>query len=312
MYPRLINKLTLFVVIATSFCQLASSQQIPDRAYHYKIIRPAYKQKLGSLILFDEAHGNPVSLKGLYFGFNKLLTEDGYLLSSAKTEINRDILKKAKIFVSVNAMSDPADWDAPTRSAYAETEIATLNQWVKAGGSLFLVTDHMPCGGSVNSLAQSFGFNIINGFAIRHDRKPEIFSLKQGNLCESVITKATGGKVESIRIWGGTAFVPPANAMILSTLSADYTIYSPLKVDDIDPPLANKVPRVSGLGFANGAFMKYGKGRIVVFADGAGFTAQLEGIKSEKRGMNDPTAPDNAQFLLNIIHWLDGVLEGDE
>jgi len=121
MYSRLLNKFMLFVVITTSFCQLALSQQVPDTAYHFKIIAPAFKHKSGSLILFDEAHGNPVSLMGLYFGFNKLLTEDGYLLSPAKTEINLDMLTKAKIFVTVNAMSDPADWDAPTRSAYSDT-----------------------------------------------------------------------------------------------------------------------------------------------------------------------------------------------
>jgi len=170
----------------------------------------------------------------------------------------------------------------------------------------------MPCGGSVNSLAKSFGFNIINGFAIRPDRKPEIFSLKQGNLCKSVITKVTGGEVDSIRIWGGTAFVPPAGAKILSRLNAGYTVYSPVKIDDMDWPIADTVPHTSGLGFVNGAFMKYGKGRIVVFADGAAFTAQLEGIKSKKRGMNNLTAPNNAQFLLNIIHWLDGILESEK
>jgi hypothetical protein len=25
-------------------------------------------------------------------------------------------------------------------------------------------------------------------------------------------------------------------------------------------------------------------------------------------GMNDPTAPQNAQFLLNVMHWLVGML----
>jgi len=128
MYSRLLNKFTLFVAIAISFCQPALSQQVPGTAYHFKIITPAYKQKSGSLILFDEAHGNPVSLKGLYFGFNKLLTEAGYLLSSAKTDINLDMLSEAKIYVSVNGMSDPADRDAPACSAYSDKEISALNQ----------------------------------------------------------------------------------------------------------------------------------------------------------------------------------------
>ncbi|WP_206106100.1 hypothetical protein, partial [Olivibacter sp. XZL3] len=55
----------------------------------------------------------------------------------------------------------------------------------------------------------------------------------------------------------------------------------------------------------NGVYLKFGKGRIVIFGDGAPFSAQLQGVKSEKRGMNHPGATQNAQFLFNIIHWLD-------
>jgi len=47
--------------------------------------------------LFDEAHGNPVSLKGLYYGFNKLLSEDGYVLVSAKDNETDNLMRKAQI-----------------------------------------------------------------------------------------------------------------------------------------------------------------------------------------------------------------------
>ena len=299
----------LLLLVAVTYCHTAFGQQVPDTAYHFNIVAPAYKQKSGSIILFDEAHGNPVSLKGLYFGFNKLLADDGYLLSSAKTEVSPEVLNKVKIYVTVNAIADPLDWNLPARSAYSDTEIKTLNQWVKEGGSLFLVTDHMPCGGSVKLLAQSFGFQVINGSAKRNDRKPEIFSREQGNLYKSIITEAGGAVINQIRIWGGTAFIAPPDARIFSVLGSEYTIYSPKKVEDMDYPIADTVPHTPGSGFANGAYMKYGKGRIVVFGDGGCLTAQLEGIKSEKRGMNHPDASQNAQFLLNIIHWLDGLLE---
>jgi len=58
----------------------------------------------------------------------------------------------------------------------------------------------------------------------------------------------------------------------------------------------------------NRAFLEFGKGRVFVFADGAPFSAKLDGIKSDKRGMNHPDASQNAQLLLNIIHCLDGKL----
>ncbi|MXV51936.1 hypothetical protein GS399_13215 [Pedobacter sp. HMF7647] len=302
---KTLSKTKLFLVILLSIGGSVSAQDLPDTDYHTKIASPAYKDKKGPLILFDEGHGNPVSLKNNYSGFNKLLSDDGYLLTSAKTAVSKNMLSDAKIYVSVNALSNPAIWSLPTSSAYTSDEIKTLNEWVKNGGSLFLVTDHFPCGGSVNLLAQTFGFNIINGYAKRDDRKTEIFSLKTGNLLKSVITQTPGKVIDSIRIWGGTAFVPPQPAQILTTLGSGYTVYLPAKEEDMNWPIVDSVPRISGLGLADGAFMKYGKGRLVIFCDGAGFTAQIEGTKDTKRGFNHPDAHQNVQFLLNLIHWLD-------
>jgi hypothetical protein len=40
------------------------------------------------------------------------------------------------------------------------------------------------------------------------------------------------------------------------------------------------------------------------------FTAQtqLQGDELQRFGMNDPEAVHNAQFVLNVMHWLSGVL----
>ncbi len=54
--------------------------------------------------------------------------------------------------------------------------------------------------------------------------------------------------------------------------------------------------------------MKYGKGRIVVSGEAAMFTSQRsDGGRSI--GMSSPEVPQNQQLLLNIIHWLDGLIE---
>jgi len=306
---QFISKCLLLLLLGQVAYLSVFGQQLADTAYRFKVSTPKYSNGKGPVILFDEAHGNPVSLKGLYYGFNKLLSEDGYVLLSAKDKVADSLLRKAKIYVSVNAMADPSNWDLPVRSAYSNPEIKTINRWVSDGGSLLLITDHMPCGGSVAKLAASFGFNIFNGFALRKDHGPEIFAVKKGNLSDCIITKNRNYTIDSIRIWGGTAFIPPADAKIISSLNAEYTVYLPQKADDVNSPIADTIPRISGLGLTCGAFLKYGKGRILIFADAAGFTAQLEGIKSQKRGMNHPDAHQNAPFLLNVIHWLDGLLE---
>ncbi len=59
-------------------------------------------------------------------------------------------------------------------------------------------------------------------------------------------------------------------------------------------------------GWLQGAVMKYGAGRIAFFGEAAMFTAQLSDLKPV--GMNAPQAEQNSQFVLNLIHWLSGVL----
>jgi len=39
------------------------------------------------------------------------------------------------------------------------------------------------------------------------------------------------------------------------------------------------------------------------------FSAQLAGPDKARMGMNEPTAKNNAQLLLNIIHWLDWLIK---
>ncbi|GHE29053.1 DUF4350 domain-containing protein [Sphingobacterium griseoflavum] len=282
------------------------AQQVSDENFHYTLVSPMYKEAGGPLILFDEAHNNAATLKGTYSAFRRLLLEDGYHIASTTENLSPDLLAKGKIFVTVNAMYDMEDWNLPARSAFSEQEIDALSSWVAAGGRLFLITDHMPCGASVNDLAGRFGINIVNGFALRKDGLPELFSKQRKTLTSNEITDPPGKEIDSMMCWGGTGFIVPPNAQAISVLGEDYRIYLPTDVSQIKRPLPNTLPYISGRGLVNGAYLKFGKGRIVIFGDGAPFSAQLQGIKSEKRGMNHPAAAQNAQFLLNIIHWLDG------
>ena len=59
-------------------------------------------------------------------------------------------------------------------------------------------------------------------------------------------------------------------------------------------------------GWSQGAYMKFGKGRLVFFGEAAMFSAQLAGPAKAKVGMNSDYAEENYKLLLNIIHWLDG------
>lgn len=47
---------------------------------------------------------------------------------------------------------------------------------------------------------------------------------------------------------------------------------------------------------------------VAAFGEAAMFSAQV-GSDREPMGMNDPEADQNYQFVLNVMHWLSGLLE---
>jgi hypothetical protein len=67
-------------------------------------------------------------------------------------------------------------------------------------------------------------------------------------------------------------------------------------------------PRVPVGGWSQGAVMRAGEGRVAVFGEAAMFTAQLRGPDRVPMGMNAPYAAGNHKFLLNVSHWLSGLL----
>ncbi len=61
-------------------------------------------------------------------------------------------------------------------------------------------------------------------------------------------------------------------------------------------------------GWLQGGALRVGEGRAVVLGEAAMCTAQLAGPQRAPMGMNNPLAPQNAQFCLNVVHWLSGLL----
>ncbi len=71
-------------------------------------------------------------------------------------------------------------------------------------------------------------------------------------------------------------------------------------------------PKISVEGWFQGAVRKYGKGRIAVFGEAAAFTAQLSGPENVKMGVNNPEAEQNYRFVLNVMHWLCGLMDNQQ
>jgi len=81
-----------------------------------------------------------------------------------------------------------------------------------------------------------------------------------------------------------------------------------LAVATFGRPSDKDTPRVPIKGWHQGVVMKVGKGRVAIFGEAAMFSAQLQGPQKRPMGMNAPGAKQNTQFLLNVIHWLSGLL----
>ena len=67
--------------------------------------------------------------------------------------------------------------------------------------------------------------------------------------------------------------------------------------------------RIPVTGWYQGAVLRLGKGRLAIFGEAAMFSAQVDGPHREPFGMNTPEAKQNPQFLLNVLHWLSGLLD---
>jgi hypothetical protein len=298
----------VILVIICSICVSSFSgfgQQVADTLYSPHISNPVYPDGKGSVVLIDEAHHNFHTLRGRFLPFANVLEKDGYIVQASSKPFTAEELERGKILVIANALhsSNSEQWTLPTPSAFTENEIEILNGWVREGGSLFLIADHMPFPGAAEKLAASFHFKFYNGFATQRSGK-DIFSPGEG-LMTNVVTvgRNKSETVTSLQTFTGQAFEIPEGANPIIVLDSDFKVKMPKTAWQFDKDMLV----VPGENLVQGAFMQYGKGRLVVFGEAAMFTAQLHG--KNKMGMNSRSASQNAQFLLNTIHWLDGILD---
>jgi len=281
------------------FFHAAMGQQIADTAFTYTPLNPKYAPGKGSLVWIDEAHVNFHTLGGRYAPFGKVLQQDGYRVGTNTQTFDLERLQSCRILVISNALdsSNAGNWNLPNPSAFSADEIKAVNQWVKNGGRLLLIADHMPFAGAAEALGRSFGIEFLNCFANDNRRRRlERFFPENGGLLPHPISKG----IDTVVTFTGSAFRIPEGATPLLALK-NYTLIMP----DISWQFEENSPYLSSEGYYQGACLPYGKGRVVVMGEAAMFSAQLAGPNRNMVGMNAPEAGQNAQFLLNIMHWLD-------
>jgi hypothetical protein len=288
----------------------AGAQQVADSAFAPPIARPAFAEGAGPLVLVDEAHTNFHTTDGRYYAFARLLRRDGYVVRGLGEPFTREALASARVLVIANALhsSNINNWALPTPSAFTPREIAAVEAWVRDGGSLLLIADHMPFPGAADSLAAAFGIGFGNGFAMDAAQNSRFrFSRGNGLLADHAVTRGRGPeeRVDSVDSFTGQAFrVTGADAQPLLTLAPGTVLLLP----DTAWQFSAQTRRMPADGMLHGAVLRHGRGRVAVFGEAAMFSAQRAGAQRQPMGMNDPGAPQNVQFLLNVMHWLTGVI----
>ena len=282
-----------------------------DTSFNPPIEKPAYASGSGPLVLVDEAHLNVHTITGRYLPFAELLRRDGYVVQASQSPFTRQALVRGKILVIANALNERnrTDWSPPNPSAFTDDEIKALRDWVRAGGSLLLIADHLPWAGAADKLASAFGVHFSNGYALDEKTWDGNFVFKHADksLTDHRIThgRTDDEGVDSVAAFTGSAFRIDRGGEPLLVLGPSVVSYSPLVFGEYKSP---GTPRIAVAGWYQGAVMHFGKGRIAIFGEAAMLTAQLAGPDRKPFGMNAPIAKQNAQFVLNLLHWLAGLL----
>jgi hypothetical protein len=289
-----------------------SVSQLPASEWTPAVSTPQFAPDAGPRVLVDAAHGNFHTIDGRFAAFARLLRADGYRVASAGERITPALLAQADVFVIANALKggEDADWTLPTPVAFEPDEVATLAGWVHDGGSLLLIADHMPFPGAAANVADAFGLVFLNGYAKKSvDESGTLLYTRAGGLADHAITRggSAAEEIASVKAFTGQAFRAVVPVAPLMHVPPDWSVYFPYEAGEF----TRTTPVESARGLLQGAVLRHGQGRVCVFGEAAMFSAQTMVLGDRvigRMGMNDPEAAQNAQFVLNVLHWLSGLL----
>jgi len=221
-------------------------------------------------------------------------------------------LDDVDILVISNALSAEKefDWSLPTPPAFTPSEVTAVADWVGAGGRLLLIADHMPFPGAAKALGAAFGVTFYDSYAYRpgsfDNRESQlVFSKTDSLLADHLVTREEGGgDVPFVVTFTGQAFdvSPDVISHPLLFMADDSYLLFPDQASTFD----ETARRMPAKGLLQGVLVEHGEGRVAIFGEAAMFSAQIQ-LRDDgpfKFGMNNPAAPHNARFLLNVIGWL--------
>lgn len=301
--PAWILTLALLTTTAASL----PVQQVIDPGYDPRISDPMHRGGSRPVVLVDRRHNTFHVAEDAFAQLVSLLVQDGYVVRALTEPYTSRALAGASVLIVVNALADGdvGRRELPVAPAFSPDEISVVHHWVRGGGSVLLVADHMPFPGAVADLGRAFGVEMMNGFAIvEAEWDPLVFRREDATLRSHPITdgRRPAERVESaVTFVSGHAFRPTgARVCPLLVLRPGVVSINMERAWHFDDTTA----RVDVQGWLQGAALEIGAGRVAIFGEAAMFSAQLVGPGQQNVGMNDPTAGQNLQLLRNTLGWL--------
>ena len=286
-----------------SSCGRLPGQQVPDTTFVLPPTDLLYFPGTGPLVAIDSGHANFHTLGKGFSPFGRLLRQSGYRTVGTGTLPGSGPGDTPDVLVIANALN-PANrenWRRPVASAFTPEEISRLVEWVRAGGRLLLIADHMPFAGAAADLGATFGVDWLDGFALTGNTWPPTVFRRGAGLVKSPISYDDAGRavIDSVASFAGSAFRIRGEAIPVLAFAAGHRSLQPEQAW----AFTAETPAVDLDGYLQGALIHFGLGRVAVFGEAAMFTAQLaNGIR--RVGFNAPEAPQNVIFVRRVMAWL--------
>lgn len=299
---------------------------IADPKYEPLVPNPAYAREAGPRVGIDAAHHNGLTLTGNFAPFGKLLRKDGYRVEEFASKFSTESLRRVDILVIVNALSErnTTNRALPSAMAFEGSEVEAVERWVNDGGALLLVAGHMPWPGCAEALAERFDIFFHNGFTFPRDpgtgelimtgaadkkglarSSPVAHPIFAGRSpAEAIPSIESGAAAQAFRLRPGGKAAP------LLLLKGHWVLLLP----ESPWSFSEKTPRIRADDMPVAAAALVGKGRVVAIGvNASSLTAQAVEATGEPWGLgfNAAASIHNAQFALNMLHWLSGLLPGE-
>jgi hypothetical protein len=299
------NKSILSAVIILTLSSCNNNSAKPDREFDVSVSDPKLKSTKPR-VLFDEARKNHHHIETTYKPFATLITNDGCSVKSIDKPIDNTALANTDIYIIATAMGkeDPGD-----KSPFTQSEIDKIEKWVQNGGSLLLITEHFPFGLAMSPLLNKFGVQVHNGYTedtLLNNKEVRDALLFIKSKCNLNLTHPILDKVERLNTFTGSSVKGDSTwtqLLIFTPNAQNFNVKVNVKKDGGDITTSVEYADFySAKGYSQGICKQHGKGKIVVLAESAFLTAQVD-KNGNKYGMNNLNE-DNKQFVLNLIRWL--------